>query len=243
MNSPAFAFAIIPIFFPVSPVAAETAPPISRGSYELGIDSLPQEGVPKGKLEGPFFFRSKIIPDTVRKYWISVPAAYDKKSPANVLVFQDGQRAINPNGAVRVPQVLDNLIAGKEIPVTIGIYITPGNRGSDYPDSIGYGNPDNRAAEYDALGDRYARFVIEEMLPEVAKSYNLTNDPERRAIGGFSSGAICAFTVAWERPDIFRNVISCIGSYTSIAYRPAGEGRLPIFGGAICLRPEHLGDS
>jgi enterochelin esterase family protein len=85
-------------------------------------------------------------------------------------------------------------------------------------------NPDNRAAEYDSLTDAYARFVVEELLPEVGKSYNLTSDPERRAIGGASSGAICAFTVAWRRPDQFRGVISLIGSYTSIGYRPAGDG-------------------
>ncbi|HEU4752190.1 MAG TPA: alpha/beta hydrolase-fold protein, partial [Armatimonadota bacterium] len=154
--------------------------------------------------------------NTVRKYWIYVPSQYDPAKPACVLVFQDGQRATNPNGVLRVQNVMDNLIHRKEMPVTIGIFITPGQRGDEYPESIGFGNPNNRSVEYDSLGDAYARFLVEEMLPEVGKKYNLTRDPEGRAIGGASSGAICAFTVAWERPDAFRKVISLIGSFTDI---------------------------
>jgi enterochelin esterase family protein len=184
--------------------------------YPLEPDSLPNESVPKGKLEGPFLFQSEIIEDTTRKYWVYVPAQYDASEAACVLVFQDGARAINPNGDLRVPQVLENLIAKKQIPVTIGIFITPGHRGNEYPESIGTGNPDNRADEYDVLDDGYARMLIEEILPEVGKKYNLTDDPGGRAIGGSSSGGICAFTVAWQRPDEFRNVISLIGSYTNI---------------------------
>ena len=184
------------------------------GEYPLGPDSLPQPGVPKGTLEGPFLFKSSAIANTVRKYWIYVPAQYTPGRPANVLVFQDGQRAINPAGVLRVPQALENLIHKKEIPVTIGIFITPGQRGDAYPDSLGTGNPNNRAAEYDSLSDAYTRFLVEELLPEVGKKYALTADPAGRAIGGASSGAICAFTVAWHRPAQFRNVISMIGSYT-----------------------------
>lgn len=213
----------------------ETGRPFEResGDYTLGPDSRPQEGVAKGTLEGPFHFQSRIIEDTIRRYWIFVPAQYAPERPANVLVFQDGQRAINPNGSVRAPVVLENLIAKEDIPVTIGIFITPGQRGAEYPESIGNGNPNNRAAEYDAMGDRYARFLIEEMLPEIGQKYKLSADPERRAIGGFSSGAICAFTVAWERPDAFRNVISCIGSFVSIGFRPARDGAPMVPGGDL----------
>jgi enterochelin esterase family protein len=150
-----------------------------------------------------------------------------------VLVFQDGNRATNPTGQLQVTQALENLIHKKDIPVTIGIFITPGQRGDVYPDTIGTGNPNNRAAEYDALSDTYSRFLIEEMLPEVGKKYTLTSDPARRAIGGTSSGAICAFTVAWNRPDQFRNVISAIGSYTSIGYRPAQNGQPMVPGGDL----------
>jgi enterochelin esterase family protein len=203
------------------------------GEYPLGPDSKPQPGVPKGRLEGPFSFKSQIIAGTVRQYWIYVPAQYTGETPANVLVFQDGQRAINPTGPLQVPQVLENLIHKKEIPITIGIFITPGNRSEEYPTNLGTGNPNNRAQEYDSLSDTYTRFLVEEMLPEVGKKYRLTNDVEGRAIGGTSSGAICAFTVAWHRPDVFRKVISMIGSYTSIGYRPARDGQPMVPGGDL----------
>jgi hypothetical protein len=163
----------------------------------------------------------------VRKYWIFVPAQYKPSEAASVLVFQDGQRATNPEGSLRVPTVLENLIHEKAIPVTIGIFITPGNTGEIYPDNLGMKNPDHRAQEYDALNDSYARFLIEEMLPAVGARYRLSADPEQHAIGGTSSGAICAFTVAWQRPDMFRKVVSIIGSYTSIGYKPA-TGSTPL---------------
>jgi enterochelin esterase family protein len=152
---------------------------------------------------------------------VYVPAQYTGATPANVLVFQDGQRATNPEGVLRVPQVLENLIHAGDIPVTIGIFVTPGHRAETYPDNLGMGNPNNRAQEYDSLSDAYSRFLIDELLPEVGKTYRLTDSVDGRAIGGTSSGAICAFTVAWHRPDVFRKVISLIGSYTSIGYRPA----------------------
>lgn len=185
-------------------------------SYPLQEDSKLKGVSLRGRLEGPFLFHSKIIENTVRKYWVYVPQEYSDEKPAAVLVFQDGARATNPNGVLRVQNVLDNLIAKNQIPVTIGIFITPGQRGDTFPDSIGTGNPNNRDREYDVLDDRYARFVIDEILPEVGKKYKLSGDPAMRVIGGSSSGAICAFTVAWHRPDQFRNVISLIGSYTNI---------------------------
>ena len=201
--------------------------------YELGADSLSQEGVPKGELIGPLLFQSEIIQNTIRRYWIYVPANYSSDTVANLLVFQDGQRATNPKGSLRVPQVLDNLIHQKAIPSTIGLFITPGHRGNEYPDNLGMGNPNHRAQEYDAMSDTYTRFLIDEMLPALSKTYSITKDPKKRAIGGTSSGAICAFTVAWHRPDQFRNVISCIGSYVSIGYRPAQEDRAMIPGGDL----------
>ena len=203
------------------------------GDYPLTPDSLPQDGVPKGRLEGPFEFRSQIIANTVRRYWIYVPAQYTGETPANVLVFQDGARAINPTGSLRVPQAIETLVFRKEIPVTIGVFITPGQRGDVFPDNVGTGNPNNRAQEYDAVDDTYARFLIDELLPEIGRKYRLTADPARRAIGGTSSGAICAFTVAWHRPDAFRNVISGIGSYVSIGYRAATADQPAKSGGEI----------
>jgi len=214
---------------------ADGAKPAMRrpGDYPVSAEAVPQEGIPKGRLEGPFEFRSKIIEGTVRRYWVFVPAQYNPKKPANVLVFQDGQRATNPNGSLRLPTVMENLIGKGKMPVTIGIFITPGNLSETYPDNLAFSNPNHRKEEYDALNDTYARFLIEEMLPEVGKTYNLTDDPEKRAIGGTSSGAICAFTAAWQRPDVFRRVISMIGSYTSIGYQPAADGKPMIPGGDL----------
>jgi hypothetical protein len=178
---------------------------------------------PKGRLEGPIEFHSRVFAGTVRRYWVFVPAQYTADQPAAVLVFQDGQRATNPDGPLRVPQVMEDLIASGAMPVTIGIFITPGNRSEHYPDDLGMGNPDHRAEEYDSLTDDYARFLIDELLPKVGETYRLSEDPEQHAIGGTSSGAICAFTVAWRRPDVFRKVISFIGSYTSIGFRPDAD--------------------
>jgi enterochelin esterase family protein len=208
------------------------AEPRKPGEYPPTADSLPQPGVPKGKLIGPLEFKSKIIAGTVRRYWIYVPVKYDANNPPNLLVFQDGQRAINPQGPLNIPVVLDNLIAKGDIPPTLGVFITPGNTGTEhYPDNLGTGNPNHRAPEYDALSDAYTRMLIDEILPEVAKTYKFTDDPKKRAIGGTSSGAICAWTVAWHRPDAFGNVISMIGSYTSIGYHPATATEPMIPGG------------
>ena len=211
---------------------AGAAEPRKPGEYPPTADSIPQPGVKKGKLIGPLEFKSQIIAGTVRRYWIYVPANYNAKMPPNLLVFQDGQRAINPQGPLNIPVVLDNLIAKGDIPQTLGIFITPGNTGTEhYPDNLGTGNPNHRAPEYDALSDAYTRMLIDEIMPEVAKTYKFTDDPKKRAIGGTSSGAICAWTVAWHRPDAFGNVISMIGSYTSIGYHPATATEPMIPGG------------
>ena len=191
--------------------------------YPLTEDSVAQANVKPGKLQGPFELRSDIFPNTVRRYWIYVPANYNSKKPPNLLVFQDGQRAISTQGSLHIPTVLDNLIQRGDIPATLAIFVTPGNLSAHYPDDLGLQNPNNRMAEYDALDDRYSRMLIDELLPAVAKHYSFSYDPRRRIIGGSSSGAICAFTVAWHRSDVFRNVISMIGSYTSIGYQKAAE--------------------
>ncbi|MEO6002888.1 MAG: alpha/beta hydrolase-fold protein [Opitutus sp.] len=216
-----------------TPATSTPTAAVKPRSYSLPPEALPKDGVPRGRLEGPFELKSQIIPNTVRRYWIFVPAQYTAEQPANLLVFHDGQRATNPKGSLRVHQVLENMIHQKEIPVTLGVFITPGATGDVYPDNLGMSNPNHRAQEYDALNDAYTRMLIEELLPIVAKSYRFTDDPERRAIGGTSSGAICAFTVAWNRPDQFRNVLSMIGSFTSIGYRPAADGKPMIPGGDL----------
>lgn len=184
-------------------------------SYELSPDSMPQEGVPQGEVKGPFHWKSEIFPGTERDYWIYVPAQYDRAKPACVMVVQDGLGLANN---WKLPTVMDNLIHKKEMPVTIGIFVMHGI----VPAPNENAQPRfNRSFEYDSLGDRYARFLIEEILPEVGKDYNLSQDPNDRAIAGASSGAICAFNVAWERPDQFRRVISTIGTFVDL--RGAGE--------------------
>jgi enterochelin esterase-like enzyme len=180
--------------------------------YKPGPDAQRQAGIPEGKVT-KHEWTSKIFPDTHRNYWVYVPAQYDGKTPACVMVFQDGHAYVDEKGDIRVPIVFDNLIAKHEMPVTIGIFINPGNK-SELPKN-GW-NASNRSFEYDTLSDQYARFLIEEILPEVGKNYKLTDDPEGRAICGMSSGGICAFTVAWQRPYAFRKVVSHIGSFTDI---------------------------
>ena len=184
--------------------------------YKLTPDSLPHKDVPKGKLEGPFEWKSKIFDGTTRNYWVYVPAQYDQAKPACVMVFQDGHAYGLPNEGYKVPAVFDNLIHKKEMPVTIGIFVNPGAKAGEPAVSASNWGRATRSFEYDSLGDRYARFICEEILPEVGKTYTLTKDPECRAICGASSGGICAFTVAWEKPDQFRKVISHIGSFTNL---------------------------
>ena len=174
-----------------------------------------QPGVPQGKLIKMPEWHSKVFTNTVRDWWIYVPAQYKAEKPACVMVFQDGHDYVNLKGNWRVPTVFDNLIAKGELPVTIGIFINPGHEvGRAAPKSAWQGS--NRSFEYDSLGDRYARFLLEEILPEVEKQYRLTTDPAGRAIAGASSGGICAWTVCWERPDQFRKALTTIGSYTNI---------------------------
>ncbi|QIK78607.1 esterase family protein [Sphingomonas piscis] len=189
--------------------------------YPLTAASRADPSVRHGTLKGPFEFHSRIFPGTVRRYWVYVPAGYSPARPPNLLVFQDGQRATNPDGSLRVQNALDNLISKKEIPPTLGLFVTPGNLSQRYPDNLGMSNPDHRVEEYDDLDDDYVRMLTDELMPEVAKRWRFSSDPRRRVIGGTSSGAIAAFTAAWHRPQAFGNVISFIGSYTSIGYRAA----------------------
>ncbi|MEO8096267.1 MAG: SMP-30/gluconolactonase/LRE family protein [Acidobacteriota bacterium] len=190
--------------------------------YALGPDSQRNANVPKGAVTQHAWNNSKIYPGTTRDYWIYVPAQYNAARPAPVMIFQDGSGFLPDDGAWRVPIVFDNLIARGEMRPTIGIFINPGvlpARAQNEQARF------NRSFEYDALGDRYARFLIEEILPEVSKTYRLSNDPNDRAIAGSSSGGIAAFVAAWERPDTFRRVLSFIGSYTNLR---GGDGLIDL---------------
>ena len=142
--------------------------------YPLGPDSLPHPGVPKGKVTKYTFDHSRIFPGTTRNYWVYVPAQYDAARPACVMIFQDGAGFVGETGAWRAPIVLDNLIQQSAMPVTIGIFIDPGVRPADSPNQMARFN---RSYEYDGLGDRYARFLIEEILPESVRSTNSRPTP------------------------------------------------------------------
>lgn len=184
--------------------------------YQLGPDSVQQEHVPRGNVT-EHIWRSDVFPDTIRRYWVYVPAQYNDSTAAAVMVFQDGHAYVGESADFRVPVVFDNLIHAGELPVIVGIFIDPGHKKQDIPEKPGWRpRPENRSFEYDTLSDQYSRFLIEEVLPEVGKRVNLTDDPNQRAICGISSGGICAWTVAWQRPDVFRKVLSHVGSFTNI---------------------------
>ncbi len=203
---------------PATAQAPADARPNPNAQYRLGPDSLPQEGVPKGELRGPFTLPSEAYPGTQHTYWVYVPAQYDPAVPAALMVFQDGQAFKAENGDVRAQNVMDNLIYRREIPVMLGVFINPGRRPDQpEPTPANWGDRDtNRPTEYNSLDDRYARVITEELLPALEKEYSISKDPEMRGIGGSSSGAIAAFTVAWERPDAFRKVLSNVGSFVNL---------------------------
>jgi sugar lactone lactonase YvrE/enterochelin esterase-like enzyme len=173
----------------------------------------PPQDVPRGEVTKYTFDKSKVFPGTVRDYWVYVPKQYDPAKPACVYVGQDGI-------GFKAPEAFDKLIAAKEMPVTIGIFIMHGRVKSLSNEAL---DRYNRSYEYDGLGDAYARFLLDEIFPDVEKktasdgrAIVLSKDGNDRCIGGASSGAICAFTAAWERPDAFRRVFSAIGTYVGL---------------------------
>lgn len=190
--------------------------------YTFGPDSTVHEGVPQGAWD-KITWKSRIFPDTERFVWTYVPAQYDARKPACLMVFQDGvrqyaEREDNRPAArraeYRAPTVLDNLMARAELPAIVAVFIDPGS--GDIRGRNGNPNFSNRSVEYDTLSDDYSQFLATEILPPIEKKYNIRKDPAGRAIGGISSGAICAFTVAWNHPDWYGKVLSDVGSFTNI---------------------------
>lgn len=182
--------------------------------YKLGPDSERHDGVPKGTVT-TYTWESKIYPNTKRNYYVYVPAQYDANKKAALMIFQDGHAYVNETGDFRVPIVYDNLIHKKELPVTICLFVDPGYWTTASPPQSPFMSQ-NRSFEYDDLTDQYANFLINELIPELKKKYNISDDPKMHGIGGLSSGGICAFTAAWFRPDYFHKVLSHIGSFTDI---------------------------
>lgn len=180
--------------------------------FKLGAESQRQAGVPQGKVI-KLFWESKLL-NNFREYYIYVPAQYDSAKPAALMVFQDGFTYVGDSGDFRVPIVFDNLIHKKQMPVTIGLFVNPGHLTKDFPESRWRSSA--RSEEYDELSDRYVNFLLLELIPELKKTYKISDDPAMHAIAGISSGGICAFTAAWQRPDYFRKVMSHVGSFTNI---------------------------
>ncbi len=187
---------------------------LAADDYKLGPDSMRQDGVPKGTVTKHTFADSKVYPGTTREYWVYVPAQYDGTAPACLMVFQDGASYLNEKGSYRVPIVFDNLIHKKEMPLTVGVFVNPGV----FPDRKDKkGEPvRNRSVEYDTLSKDYVTFLETEILPVACKDLKIRDGAANHAICGASSGGICAFTAAWERPDLFGKVLSHIGSFTNI---------------------------
>ncbi|MDA1015619.1 MAG: alpha/beta hydrolase-fold protein [Planctomycetota bacterium] len=199
-------------------VAEDSKPEASQPkTYEYGPDSSRQDGVPQGKVTMHVWKDSKVFPGTIRRYWVYVPAQYTGNSDASLMVFQDGHAYVAESGQFRVPIVFDNLIHKGDMPVTIAVLIDPGHLKDALPPKPGWQpRPENRSVEYDSLLPDYTKFLLTEILPAVEKDYRITSDPKGRAVCGISSGGICAFTVAWERPDRFQKVLSHVGSFVNI---------------------------
>jgi sugar lactone lactonase YvrE len=185
--------------------------PLCAQEYTLGPDSQPQDGVPKGTVT-PFVLKpGKYYPGTPHNCSVYVPAQYDAGKPTPFMIFLDGSQALSDG--VRVPTVLDNLIAKHDLPPMIAIFIDPGvlPAASDADQ-----NRYNRIFEYDSLSGRFAEFLVNELIPEVASHYNLSKNPDDRGLSGVSTGAVGAFMAAWNRPDQFHRVLSFIGTYVAM---------------------------
>lgn len=200
----------------VSPLPAQQKPQVDEGPYPVDEDAQKQEGVPTGTVTQGHFAASSIYPGTERDYWVYVPAQYDAARPAALMVFQDGRGYHS-----MVSTVFDNLIQQKAMPVTIAVFINPGVVPAAHDQAEARYN---RSFEYDAVDDRYARFLLEEMLPVALKDLNVTDDPNLRGLCGSSSGGIAAFVAAWNRPDAFRRVFTTVGTYVGLR----GGNELPV---------------
>jgi enterochelin esterase family protein len=176
----------------------------------FGPYSYPKSGVPEGKLDGKHVHTSRIYPGMKSDYWIYVPAQYNASTPAAFMVWQDGEVLVKRELPSRAQIVFDNLTHEKKIPVIIHILVSPG----------WIGEKRMRSIEYDTMNDTYVQFLRDEIIPEVAKKYNLRKDGYSHAIAGDSSGGICAFNAAYTHPEYFTRVLSRIGSFTSIQWQP-----------------------
>ena len=188
--------------------------PSQPDTYPPHPDSIRRDGVPEGRMDGPHELRSKVFPGTVRNYWVWVPAGYEnRKGPVCQVIVQDG---IGKAQQWKIPETLDNLIDDGGMPLAVAIFVDHGKVPPPKDAPEGTQPRFNRSFEYDSMGPRYAEFLLTELLPAVGERYELSDDPSDRMIAGSSSGAIAAFTAAWERPDAFRRVFSAVGTYVGL---------------------------
>ena len=176
----------------------------------FGPEAYEQPGVPQGKLSEKFTTASKLYAGMATEYWVYVPAQYDARTPAPVMIWQDGQGYASRTAANRTLIQIDNLVHQKRMPAAIHVFIAPGKTGAQAM----------RSVLYDTFNDKYTHYLLDEILPEVSAKWNLRKDGYSRAITGGSSGGICAFTAAWFHPEEFTRVYSRIGSFTSIQWKP-----------------------
>jgi enterochelin esterase-like enzyme len=189
------------------PYHRQAVDPSTPVRYAYGPDSYRRPDAPQGAIVEENLPSSRVFPGVSHRFWVYVPAQYTASEDAAVMVFQDGWMYLDPDGDIRAGIVFDNLIHRGEMPATIGVFVDPGE-------------PSNRNIEYDAAGGAYATFLLNEVLPRIQGRYRITEEPDRWAIGGGSSGGNCAFTAAWSRPDRFRRVLSFLGSF---AQMPGGN--------------------
>jgi enterochelin esterase-like enzyme len=187
------------------------------GGYQVAgypPDSYPEAGVPRGTLSTRKTLVSKVYPGMSSNYWVYVNAGADLSQGAPLMVWQDGETIVGNQDLMRLRLqiVSDNLVAKKLIPPMVHVLIQPGTGGQE--------GAVMRSIEYDTVSDRYGKYVLEEVLPEVEKTYKIRHDAYSRAIAGASSGAICALNAAWYFPGQFSRVLSHIGSYSAIQWHP-----------------------
>ncbi len=180
-------------------------------------------GTPQGKLSPKLTHTSRVYEGMTADYWIYTPAQYQPGTPAAIMFWTDGEVHINRDSGSRALNVWDNLTHERKIPVIIQVLVSPGLKGDQRL----------RSVQYDSVDDRFARYALEEILPEIAKTHNLRQDGYSRAIAGDSSGAICALNAAWWRTNEFSRVLLRIGSFTSIQWKRHADGLTSKDGGEI----------
>ncbi len=200
----------------------------STDIHAYGPLSYLQPGVPKGKLSEKMVHTSRLYEGMKSDYWVYTPAQYDPNTPAALMVWNDGYQLVERDGVTRAQNVFDNLTYQKKIPVIVHVLISPGTVGEKAMRSI----------EYDMVSDQYDRFLKEELLPEVYAKYNIRRDGYSHAIAGNSSGGICSFNAAWWHPELFSRVLSRIGTFTSIQWKPGVIDGGNIFPFAVRKQPK-----